>query len=116
MSVSSDEQMHESISNPRPPSDKQPGPLCAEEIRLQQSRNRTANWQRWGTYLAERQWGTVREDYSPDGECWDYFTHEQARSRAYRWGEDGLLGICDRQCRMCFALTMWNGQDPFLKE
>jgi hypothetical protein len=108
--------MHASSTNPRPPSDEQPRHLCAEEIRLQQSRNRTANWQRWGTYLAERQWGTVREDYSPDGECWDYFTHEQARSRAYRWGEDGLLGICDRECRLCFALSLWNGCDPFLKE
>jgi hypothetical protein len=75
-----------------------------------------ANWQRWGSYLAERQWGTVREDYSPDGECWDYFTHDQARSRAYRWGEDGLLGICDRECRLCFALALWNGRDPILKE
>ena len=70
----------------------------------------------WGPYLAERQWGTVREDYSPDGACWDHLPHDHARSRAYRWGEDGLLGICDRQCRLCFALAMWNGRDPILKE
>jgi hypothetical protein len=88
----------------------------AEDMRLQQSHERTANWQRWGPYLAERQWGTVREDYSEFGECWEYFTHDQARSRAYRWGEDGLLGICDRECRLCFALALWNGKDPFLKE
>ncbi len=77
---------------------------------------REKNWKRWGPYLAERQWGTVREDYSPDGECWEYFPHDQARSRAYRWGEDGLLGITDRECRLCFALALWNGRDPFLKE
>jgi hypothetical protein len=88
----------------------------AEAIRLQESHNRTANWQRWGTYLAERQWGTVREDYSPGGDCWSYFPHDHARSRAYRWGEDGLLGFCDRECRLCFALALWNGRDPFLKE
>jgi hypothetical protein len=88
----------------------------AEELRLAQSHARVANWQRWGSYLAERQWGTVREDYSPDGECWDYFSHDQARSRAYRWGEDGLLGISDRECRLCFALALWNGRDPILKE
>jgi hypothetical protein len=90
--------------------------MTAEELRLQESRNRTANWQRWGPYLSERQWGTVREDYSATGECWDYFPHDHARSRAYRWGEDGLLGICDRECRLCFAPALWNGQDPILKE
>src|SRR6476660_10575300 len=116
MSVSSDEQMHESSSNPRPPSDKQPGPLCAEEIRLQQSRNRTANWQRWGTYLAERQWGTVREDYSSDGNAWEFFPYEHSAARVYRWGEDGLLGLCDDQMRLCFALSLWNEADPHLKE
>ena len=73
-------------------------------------------WKRWGTYLSERQWGTVREDYSADGDCWRSFSHDQARSRAYRWGEDGLLGICDDQCRLCFALALWNGKDPILKE
>jgi hypothetical protein len=88
----------------------------AEQQRLEDEHSRTRNWRRWGPYLAERQWGTVREDYSADGEVWDYFPHEQARSRAYRWGEDGLLGITDRECRLCFALALWNGKDPFLKE
>ncbi len=88
----------------------------AEELRLSQSRDRTANWKRWGPYLSERQWGTVREDYSDGGDSWGYFPHEQARSRAYRWGEDGLLGICDRECRLCFGLALWNGRDPILKE
>src|SRR3981081_2099363 len=73
-------------------------------------------WHRWGPYLAERQWGTVREDYAPQGTAGDFFPHEHARSRAYRWGEDGLLGICDDQMRLCFALALWNGVDPILKE
>ena len=90
--------------------------MLAEEIRLKQSRERSANWQRWGPYLSERQWGTVREDYSDSGDCWNYFPHDHARSRAYRWGEDGLLGICDRECRLCFALALWNGKDKILKE
>ena len=90
--------------------------MLAEEYRLEQSRQRTENWQRWGPYLSERQWGTVREDYSATGDCWNYFPHDQARSRAYRWGEDGLMGICDRECRLCFALALWNGKDPILKE
>jgi len=77
---------------------------------------RGKNWKRWGPYLAERQWGTVREDYSADSDAWKYFPFEQAQSRAYRWGEDGLLGITDRECRLCFALTLWNGRDPRLKE
>jgi hypothetical protein len=94
----------------------EPSPSTAEKLRLQQAHDRSANWQRWGTYLAERQWGTVREDYSDFGEPWKYFTHAHARSRAYRWGEDGLLGICDRECRLCFALALWNGNDPILKE
>lgn len=84
--------------------------------RLAENTARTANWKRWGPYLSERQWATIREDYSPDGACWDYFPHDHARSRAYRWGEDGLLGITDRECRLCFALAMWNGKDPILKE
>jgi hypothetical protein len=88
----------------------------AESRRLREAADRTHNWQRWGPYLAERQWGTVREDYSPTGEAWTYFPHDHARSRAYRWGEDGLLGICDRECRLCFALALWNGRDPILKE
>jgi hypothetical protein len=91
-------------------------PLLAEEQRIAEDADRTHNWTRWGPYLAERQWSTVREDYSPDGSCWTYFPHDQARSRAYRWGEDGLLGICDRECRLCFALALWNGVDPILKE
>lgn len=90
--------------------------LTQEEIHLHQAHQRTANWQRWGPYLAERQWGTVREDYSASGDAWTYLPHEHARSRAYRWGEDGLLGICDRECRLCFALALWNGRDPILKE
>lgn len=90
--------------------------LPAEEQRLLEDRRRQRNWKRWGPYLAERQWGTVREDYSPDGTCWDYFPHDQARSPAYRWGEDGLLGITDREGRLCFGLALWNGRDPILKE
>jgi hypothetical protein len=87
-----------------------------EQIRLGEDARREKNWSRWGPYLAGRQWGTVREDYSATGDCWKYFPHEHARSRAYRWGEDGLLGICDRECRLAFALALWNGQDPILKE
>jgi hypothetical protein len=88
----------------------------AEALRLHEDATREKNWKRWGPYLSERQWGTVREDYSEYGSCWEYFSHDQARSRAYRWGEDGLLGICDRQARLCFALALWNGHDPILKE
>jgi hypothetical protein len=88
----------------------------AEQTRLDEDGRREKNWKRWGPYLAERQWGTVREDYSADGSCWTYFPHDHARSRAYRWGEDGLLGWCDRECRLCFALALWNGRDPILKE
>lgn len=88
----------------------------AERERLADEERREGDWKRWGPYLAERQWGTVREDYSPGGSCWDYFPHDHARSRAYRWGEDGLLGICDRKGRLCFALALWNERDPILKE
>jgi len=88
----------------------------AEAERLAQDARRERNWKRWGPYLAERQWGTVREDYSEYGNCWEYFPHDHARSRAYRWGEDGLLGISDRQGRLCFGLALWNGRDPILKE
>jgi mannosylglycerate hydrolase MGH1-like protein len=88
----------------------------AENLRLAQDARREKNWKRWGPYLSERQWGTVREDYSENGDCWSYFPHDQARSRVYRWGEDGLLGITDRECRLCFALALWNGRDPILKE
>ena len=87
-----------------------------ESVRLEEDERRTKNWKRWGPYLAERQWGTVREDYSADGSCWTYLPHDHARSRAYRWGEDGLLGVCDREGRLCFALALWNGRDPILKE
>ncbi len=89
---------------------------CAEWQRLEESRARKIHWKRWGPYLAERQWGTVREDYSPYGTAWDYFSHDQARSRAYRWGEDGIGGICDRHGIVNFALALWNGRDPILKE
>lgn len=91
-------------------------PTTVEHQRLSEDAAREQNWKRWGPYLSERQWGTVREDYSPGGESWSDFPHEQARSRAYRWGEDGLLGFCDRQCRLCFGLALWNGRDPILKE
>jgi mannosylglycerate hydrolase MGH1-like protein len=87
-----------------------------EELRLRETQERTAHWRRWGPYLAERQWGTVREDYSPDGLVWDSFRHDHARSRAYRWGEDGIAGISDNHGRLCFALALWNGRDPILKE
>ena len=90
--------------------------MDAERQRLADDAARRANWKRWGPYLAERQWGTVREDYSADGNVWDSFPHDHARSRAYRWGEDGLLGLTDRECRLCFALALWNGRDPILKE
>lgn len=87
-----------------------------EHRRLDEDARRVKNWKRWGPYLPERQWGTVREDYSADGSVWSYFTHDQARSRTYRWGEDGLLGITDRQCRLCFSTALWNGNDSILKE
>ncbi len=90
--------------------------LDPESVRLAEDDRRVKNWKRWGTYLSERQWGTVREDYSPGGECWSYLPHDHARSRAYRWGEDGLLGWTDRECRLCFAPALWNGKDPILKE
>lgn len=88
----------------------------SEHQRLLDDKNRSANWKRWGPYLSERQWATVREDYSESGDAWNSFPHEHARSRAYRWGEDGLMGITDRQCRLCFSLALWNHRDPILKE
>ncbi len=88
----------------------------AEELRLQKTYNKEENWLHWGPYLSERQWGTVREDYSPDGSAWDYFPHDHARSRTYRWGEDGIAGISDRHCAIAFAVALWNGKDPILKE
>jgi hypothetical protein len=90
--------------------------ICPETLRLQEDLSRAKNWKRWGPYLPARQWGTVREDYSANGDCWNYFPHDHARSRAYRWGEDGILGFTDRECRLCFAPTLWNGVDPILKE
>ena len=87
-----------------------------EQRRLNDAREKGIPWKKWGPYLSERQWGTVREDYSKDGNAWDYFTHDQSRSRAYRWGEDGLAGISDDKQRLCFALALWNGRDPILKE
>ena len=87
-----------------------------EQIRLEEAREQRVPWKKWGPYLSERQWGTVREDYSENGDAWDYFTHDQARSRAYHWGEDGLAGISDDKQRLCFALALWNGKDPILKE
>src|SRR5688500_15522120 len=87
-----------------------------ESTRLAESNAGKAKWKRWGPYLSERQWGTVREDYSPHGNAWEYFPHDHARSRAYRWGEDGLAGFSDRQQRLCLALALWNEKDPILKE
>ena len=88
----------------------------AEQQRLAEAEARTAHWKRWGPYLSERQWGTVREDYSAHGTAWEYLPHDHARSRAYRWGEDGILGISDNHQRLCLALALWNGRDPILKE
>jgi len=90
--------------------------MSAEHVRLEQELNRQEDWKRWGPYLSERQWGTVREDYSPDGDAWRYFPFEHAASRAYRWGEDGLHGWTDRKGRLCYAVSLWNGKDPILKE
>ena len=90
--------------------------MTAEHDRLEAARTQELPWKKWGPYLSERQWGTVREDYSEGGDAWNYFTHDQARSRAYRWGEDGLAGISDDKQRLCFALALWNGKDPILKE
>jgi hypothetical protein len=91
-------------------------PKTKEEIRLSESRDRQRHWKRWGPYLSERAWGTVREDYSPNGDAWEHFPHDHARSRVYRWNEDGLAGICDRHQLICFALSLWNERDPILKE
>ena len=96
-----------------------PGRLVASPQRSHDwrpAREWDSPWRRWGPYLSERQWGTVREDYSADGNAWQYFTHDHARSRAYHWGEDGLAGFCDLKQRLCFALSLWNGKDPILKE
>jgi len=90
--------------------------MNAEQKRLEESKDRTNHWKRWGPYLSERAWGTVREDYSRDGSAWEYFPHDHARSRAYRWNEDGIAGISDRHQRICFSIALWNGRDPILKE
>ena len=90
--------------------------LTNEHRRLAEARTGASAWKKWGPYLSERQWGTVREDYSETGEAWNFFTHDHARSRAYRWGEDGIAGISDDQQRLCFGLALWNGKDPILKE
>src|SRR3974377_127801 len=95
---------------------KEGKPMTKEEHRLKESDERTKHWKRWGPYLSERAWGTVREDYSATGQAWDYFPHDHARSRAYRWNEDGIAGISDRHQNLCFALALWNGNDPILKE
>src|SRR5579863_8441632 len=87
-----------------------------EVLRLQEARAAKIPWRKWGPYLSERQWGTVREDYSLDGNAWDYFSHDQSRSRAYHWGEDGLAGISDDKQQLCFSVALWNGKDPILKE
>ena len=90
--------------------------MTAEHARLEEARQMKAPWKKWGPYLSERQWGTVREDYSENGDAWNFFTHDHARSRAYRWGEDGIAGISDDQQHLCFSLALWNGKDPILKE
>jgi hypothetical protein len=103
-----------------PTSKKNPPPLSyvpvTEQKRLNESREQGVPWKKWGPYLSERQWGTVREDYSHNGDAWNYLSHDQARSRAYRWGEDGLAGFSDDKQRLCFAIALWNGRDPILKE
>jgi hypothetical protein len=93
-----------------------PVAASAERARLLDDARGVARWKLWGPYLSERQWGTVREDYSPNGNAWDYLSHDQARARAYRWGEDGIAGISDISQRLCLALVLWNGRDPILKE
>lgn len=98
------------------PEQSSPNQRSVEERRLEESRDRTKHWKRWGPYVSERAWGTVREDYSSDGAAWEYLPHEHARSRAYRWNEDGLAGICDRHQNLCFGIALWNGKDPILKE
>ena len=102
------------------PSSQTGSPLIYEQVteqkRLNTAREEGVPWKKWGPYLSERQWGTVREDYSQDGNAWDYFSHDQSRSRAYRWGEDGMGGISDDKQLLCFALAVWNGRDPILKE
>ena len=90
--------------------------MDVEHSRLEEARTKEVPWRKWGPYLSDRQWGTVREDYSDNGDAWNFFTHDHARSRAYRWGEDGLGGLSDDKQHLCFALALWNGKDPILKE
>ncbi|NOT49563.1 MAG: glucosidase, partial [Acidobacteria bacterium] len=90
--------------------------LTAEDIRLNDAAEKTADWKQWGPYVSERAWGTVREDYSSDGSAWDYFPFEHSHLRAYRWNEDGIAGICDREQTFCFGISLWNEKDPILKE
>ena len=90
--------------------------LTVEDHRLEEAKQRRKHWKRWGPYLSERQWGTVREDYSANGTAWEFFPFEHAHARTYRWGEDGIGGICDRHQMVCFGLALWNGKDPILKE
>src|SRR6478752_8933998 len=87
-----------------------------EEINRLNSCVENNGWKQWGPYVSERQWGTVREDYSPDGSAWEYSNHEMSRSKAYRWGQEGIMGICDNKQNICFAISLWNGNDPILKE
>src|SRR3954471_23015376 len=108
--------MHKILESVMDPADMTAATETAEGIRLEEARQRTKYWKRWGPYLSERAWGSVREDYSSSGTAWDYFPHDHARSRAYRWNEDGLGGICDRHQRICFSVVLWNGKDPILKE
>src|SRR5262245_34043818 len=107
---------HSATSSRRAPAHSRQSADTAEGRRLEESRRRLRHWKRWGPYLSERAWGSVREDYSALGTPWEYFPHDHARSRAYRWNEDGLGGICDRHQRICFALALWNGRDIILKE
>src|SRR3954469_3394719 len=102
-------------SSPRIPRQADPAG-GAEQRRLGEADEQGVPWRRWGPYVSARQWGTVREDYSASGDAWSYVSHDQARSRAYRWGEDGIAGVCDDRQILCLALAMWNGQDPILKE
>src|SRR6266852_4698169 len=90
--------------------------MQAEQRRIQEASRREEHWRRWGPYLSERAWGTVREDYSPDGTAWEFFPFDHSHLRVYRWGEDGIAGICDNHQRLCFALALWNGRDPILKK
>ena len=103
-------------SGPHPKGLRMPKAATPEHARLESTESRESDWKYWGPYLSERAWGTVREDYSEGGTAWEHFSHEHSRSRAYRWNEDGLGGICDRNQVLCFAWAFWNGRDPILKE